>query len=454
MVVAARPAPGRTSPICPSTFQPARQYHSALIARNYDLGNGGVPPDAMQQRVAAAGPRPAHRTARSSSWSPPGSGTSPATRTCGWPPSHHRRWSGWSAGPCSTRRPRRLAGRRGRTGRGRPSSCSTPVAIIASRVFQPDPLMVTAIVGAVLALVVDDDAQTTAQPGGGRPGLAASPCSPRRWPSSTCSRSSLALAWRRAAWRCIRQGRTWMLRGPGHGARSWPTACTARGSTPSWAASRRAHPAAPADHAASSGRAGGRWPPSRCRSGVLAVALAGLIGRGAGPGSSCGALVAGYVGLRAARSPTTTPPTATTTCRSCFVAAVGVGLVFGSLRSSGGARAQELTAGRASALGDGAVVLVVAGVVRQQRSRWCPPGVEPAVTAPGAGGHRAAGRRPGPPRHQARSLLAPADGEPCCASTACVAGTDVARPGDDATGAMQATGHGQPIPAGAGPAVP
>jgi hypothetical protein len=131
-------------------YHPARQYHSALIARNYALGNGGT----MQQRVAAKARAaliepPILELATAAVWRVTGS---ESLWVAGVISSLVWLLGAWFLYALARRLANRLAGLAAAA-----VFLFVPVGILGSRVFQPDPLLVTAMIGAVLAIVVDDD---------------------------------------------------------------------------------------------------------------------------------------------------------------------------------------------------------------------------------------------------------------------------------------------------------
>ena len=137
----------------PLDFHPSRQYNSALLARKfyYDLGGrtSGVRPETVQAYRQGVIEPPIIEMATAVGWRLAG-------RELLWIP---RVFSVlvWALGSWMLYLlTRRLAG-------ARAAVLAVVVAqllqfsIAATRVFQPDPLMVTATVGAMLAIVVDDD---------------------------------------------------------------------------------------------------------------------------------------------------------------------------------------------------------------------------------------------------------------------------------------------------------
>jgi hypothetical protein len=190
----------------PFAYLPARQYHSALIARNFQLGSGGAHPT-QEQRVAAV--------ARDPLIEPPiiELVTAGIWRATG-------REDLWVAATIMAvvnvvgagllySLLRRLAGRVAGLA-GAAVFLFNPVEIVSSRVFQPDPLMVTAIIGAILACVADDDAQTTTTLV--IAGLASGFALFTKEVAAFYALPVFAvLAWRRVGWSCIRERRSWIF---------------------------------------------------------------------------------------------------------------------------------------------------------------------------------------------------------------------------------------------------
>jgi MFS family permease len=149
----------RLSHISQATFDvhPGRQYHAALVARNYELGGDSSSAN-IDQRIASAGRAPLIEppiveTLVAGVWKLTGS---------------EQLWVGgtisslcWLVGgfwiyALGRRLLSRIAGLVAAV-----VFVLLPVGVVISRTFMPDPLMVVAIIGACLALVIDDTEQST-----------------------------------------------------------------------------------------------------------------------------------------------------------------------------------------------------------------------------------------------------------------------------------------------------
>jgi hypothetical protein len=402
----------------PFAYLPARQYHSALIARNYQLGAGGAHPT-EEQRVAAL--------ARDPLIEPPliELATAGIWRITG----HEDLWVAATlmaavnvvGGALLYSLLRRLAGRVAGLA-GAAIFLFNAVDIVTSRAFQPDPLMVAAIIGAALACVADDDAQTTTSLV-----IAGLACGFAVFTKDVAVFYTLpvfvVLAWRRVGWRCIRERRNWVFAalaltptllytvfglwidpflGRESGGRILPNLLTTRFFWSGW------------------------WSLATIMVpvAVLVVALAGLLLSRGRARAVYATLVAGYVAFGllftyhyATHSYYQLP--------LGYVAAVGVGLVFGVFDEwwrSG----QELTLPEVGAM-TAAVVLMVAGVVSN-----------PVSPVPARGDSVAAARLVATSRrvgdlvhHDTKVIaLAPADGE-VLRFYGLLAGTEWPNRGDD-----------------------
>ncbi len=141
----------------PLTYQPARQYHSLLIVRNWYLGNGGSHPTQIQRAAAEA---------RTPLGEPP---IMEGLTLAGWELAGHEvLWLGGAISACLWVGGSGFVYALGRRLQGRLAGLAAvavflflPQALAASRALQPDPLLVVGLAGAVLALVVDDERRTT-----------------------------------------------------------------------------------------------------------------------------------------------------------------------------------------------------------------------------------------------------------------------------------------------------
>ncbi len=137
----------------PYEFHTGRQFHAALLARNYELG-GGVSSADADQRMAALDRAPLVEPplvelAVAGVWRITGSEplwVGGLVSVLAW------MLGGWWMYALGRRLVSRLAGLVAAA-----LFVWTPVGIAASRAFMPDPLMVAAIVGATLRLVIDDE---------------------------------------------------------------------------------------------------------------------------------------------------------------------------------------------------------------------------------------------------------------------------------------------------------